>query len=262
MKKTAWILILVMLLCFCSCGGNGQSSSSEAPDPSASSVQPSVQETPAEETPAEETPAEETPAEETPAEETPAEETPEEEPLDEKPVIYLYPEETAEITVRLNYAGTITCTYPVYEDGWHVLADPDGILTDDSGRQYSCLFWEGISDASYDFRRGFCVAGEDTLAFLEEKLAVLGLSDREAGDFIAYWLPRMQDNPYNLIAFQGRAYTDAAGLAVEPEPDTVIRVFMAFRPLEEEMDIPEQELPSPERTGFTLVEWGGTEIED
>ena len=93
-------------------------------------------------------------------------------------------------------------------------------------------------------------------------LAVLGLSDREAGDFIAYWLPRMQDNPYNLIAFQGRAYTDAAELAVEPEPDTVIRVFMAFRPLGEEMDIPEQELPSPERTGCTLVEWGGTEIED
>lgn len=185
-----------------------------------------------------------------------------EEPLDEKPAIYLLPEEKTEVTVELDYAGTLTCSYPAYNQGWHVWATPEGVITDENGREYNCLFWEGTSEVTYDFRRGFVVPGADTEAFLEEKLAILGLNDREAGDFITYWLPRLQDNPYNLIAFQGRAYTDAAKLTVTPAPDTMIRVFMAWKPLEEPVDIPEQELPAGNRQGFTVVEWGGCQVRD
>ena len=32
------------------------------------------------------------------------------EPVDEKPVIYLYPEEETDVTVKLAYSGTLTCT--------------------------------------------------------------------------------------------------------------------------------------------------------
>ena len=185
---------------------------------------------------------------------------PTEEPVDEKPVIYLYPTETTEVTVSLDYTGTVSAAYPELKDGaWQVTAAPDGTLTAD-GRTYPYLFWEGHSETAYDFRRGFVVPGEGTAAFLEEKLAYLGLSDTEAADFITYWLPRMQDNEYNLIAFQGRAYTDAVGLTVEPAPDTVIRVFMAWKPVDGDYELPEQELPHHDRSGFTLVEWGGTEL--
>ena len=59
----------------------------------------------------------------------------------------------------------------------------------------------------------------------------------------------------------GKKYTDSAKLTVTPEPDTVIRVFMAWRPLDAPVDIPEQKLPGCSRTGFTVVEWGGTELE-
>lgn len=34
-----------------------------------------------------------------------------------KPVIYLYPENETDVTVRLDYAGKLTCTYPAYKDG-------------------------------------------------------------------------------------------------------------------------------------------------
>ena len=36
----------------------------------------------------------------------------------EKPVIYLYPEEETEVSVTLDYDGTLTATWPTYEDGW------------------------------------------------------------------------------------------------------------------------------------------------
>ena len=70
---------------------------------------------------------------------------------DAKPVIYLYPEDETEVTVRLDYDGTLTCTYPAYEDGWTVTAAPDGTLRDESGQTYSYLYWEGVTRTEYDF---------------------------------------------------------------------------------------------------------------
>ena len=182
-------------------------------------------------------------------------------PTDEKPVIYLYPETETDVTVRLDYSGEMTCTYPVYDDGWSVTAHPDGTLTDAAGQTYNYLYWEGVNDIDYDLSGGFCIAGSDTATFLEEALSRLGLTRREANEFIVYWLPLMQENPYNLISFQSDVYTQAAKLSVEPIPDTMLRVFMAWKPLTEKKNLPEQELVVTPRTGFTLVEWGGCQVE-
>ncbi|MBP3587439.1 MAG: hypothetical protein J6J51_00260 [Clostridia bacterium] len=180
---------------------------------------------------------------------------------EEKPVIYLYPEETTAVSVRLDYDGQLTCTYPAYENGWAVTAAPDGTLTDAKGQTYNYLYWEGVTAAEYDLTEGFCVAGADTAAFLEDALTQLGLTRREANEFIVYWLPRMEGNPYNQISFQQEAYTDSAKLTVTPAPDSILRVFMVWKPLDKPVDIPAQTLPAFERHGFTLVEWGGAKVQ-
>lgn len=189
------------------------------------------------------------------------EESAEDVSCDAKPVIYLYPEEETTVTVELDYDGVLTSTYPAYEDAWTVLARPDGTLTDpDTGREYYCLFWEGESDRDYDFSEGFCVAGADTGAFLEQALSELGLTEREANEFLIYWLPQMEDNAYNLLSFQHEAYTDHAGLTITPQPDSVLRVFLAWQPLAEPVEIAPQTLDPFQRDGFTVVEWGGCQI--
>ncbi len=180
--------------------------------------------------------------------------------VDAKPVIYLYPEVPSKVSVLLDYQGRLTCTYPTYRDGWQVTAAPDGTLTDDDGMTYNYLYWEGISTTQWDMSRGFCVKGEDTAAFLEDALAQFGLNRREANEFIVFWLPLMQENPYNIISFQFENYTESARLTVTPKPDTVIRVFMAYRSSDSYVALEPQELIAPERTGFTVVEWGGSEI--
>lgn len=180
-----------------------------------------------------------------------------------KPVIYLYPEEETEVTVKLHYDGKLTVTYPAYEDGWTVAARPDGILTDTkTGLEYSYLFWEGECTPCYDMSRGFVVKGEDTAAFLQETLSEMGLTPREYNEFIVYWLPQMQGNAYNLITFQQEAYTDTAQLEILPKPDSVLRVFMAYKPLEAPVQIEAPEIKPFERTGFAVVEWGGTVLAD
>lgn len=179
---------------------------------------------------------------------------------DAKPVIYLYPEEQTEVSVKLDYDGELTATWPVYKDGWNVTAYPDGTLFDAQGNEYSYLFWEGVSDTEYDFSKGFCVAGEDTADFLRETLAEIGLTPEEYNEFIVYWLPRMQENAYNLISFQAGRYTQVAELEITPEPDSVLRVFMAWKPLEQPQEIEPQQFAPFLREGFTVVEWGGTEV--
>ena len=180
----------------------------------------------------------------------------------EKPVIYLYPEEETKVHVELDFNGTVASIYPAYENGWDMVAKPDGTLTDpETGREYYCLFWEGVSNVPYDLSEGFVVAGADTESFLEDALKKLGLTDKEANEFIIYWLPRMQGSAYNLISFQKESYTDNAVLTVEPAPDTVLRVFMAYQPLDYPIRVLPQKLETTERTGFTLVEWGGAEIQ-
>ena len=177
-----------------------------------------------------------------------------------KPVIYLYPEEETQVSVKLTLDGKLTCTYPASSGIWQVTAAPDGTLTDAKGQTYNYLYWEGQTNAQWDMSEGFCVKGEDTAAFLEETLAQLGLTRREANEFIVYWLPLMQENPYNIISFQTQAYTDAAQLEITPAPDTLIRVFMTWQAAGSYQQIEPQTLTAPQRKGFTVVEWGGTEL--
>ena len=62
-----------------------------------------------------------------------------------------------------------------------------------------------------------------------------------------------------MISFQTDNYTNGARLSVSPAPDSVIRVFMAWYGSNKPVNIKAQELTAPERKGFTVVEWGGSE---
>lgn len=179
----------------------------------------------------------------------------------EKPVIYLYPTQELDVKVELDLDGTLDCTYPDYGDGWSVTAYPDGtVINRADGREYSYLYWEGTQNTTFDLSEGFVVKGANTASFLQDKLAYMGLTPKEYNEFIVYWLPQMQNNAYNLITFQGDAYTDSAKLKITPEPDSLLRVFMAYKALDEEIELPEQSLTEFQRTGFAVVEWGGCEI--
>ena len=182
--------------------------------------------------------------------------------MGDKPVLYLYPEEKTDVDVTVSLAKNVhfTCLYPAYRDGWHVTASPDGTLTDRvTGKEYACLYWELGGSGAYDFSTGFVVKGSDTASFLEDTLTEMGLNPRERNEFIIYWLPKMQNNPYNLISFQTEAYTSLVDLQITPAPDSLLRVFMAYRPLTEPVEIPPQTVTPFERAGFTAVEWGGVE---
>ena len=183
-----------------------------------------------------------------------------------KPVIYLYPEQETKVNVQLTFNGTLISTYPTLPpEGWTVTAQPDGTLTDEEGRSYRYLFWEGVADVDWKQDSGFLVKAEDAREFLEQSLTQLGLNELEQNDFITYWLPKLEKNGESFVTFAAEQYTDNAVLTVTPKPDSVLRVQMLISKVDDSnraafQKLPEQELPRFEREGFVLVEWGGTDL--
>lgn len=185
-------------------------------------------------------------------------------PMLDKPVIYLYPEEKTNISVKLGNLEKINCIYPNYDNEWIVTAYPDGTLIDNkTGREYYSLYYECTNTKKYDINleEGFIVRKENIVSFLEEKLEILGLNDKEAEEFIIYWLPKLQQNDYIYIRFQSLEEIEKSmPLLISKTPDTLIRIMMEWKGLNEYINIKEQNLNTIRRSGFTVVEWGGTEI--
>ena len=194
---------------------------------------------------------------------------------EDKPVIYLYPDEAQiEAHVELELANAdMTTTWPfAVQNGdvfsWDVTACDDGRIFDADGNEYSYLFWEAKDYGAHSFDKGFCVAGEDTAEFLRDTLTEIGLTPKEYNEFIVYWLPKMQDNAYNITTFEGLdpgdAYNTNNRLSVTDadgnEADSMLRIMMVWKAADEAVEIEAQEFETFERKGFTVVEWGGTEV--
>ena len=175
-----------------------------------------------------------------------------------KPIIYLYPTTETEINIKLWTPKNLLHTYPKYNsEKWrNVIAQPNWELEDmDTWRKQYALYREWKTYDKNNFNEWFVVAWKDIIPFLEEKLAILWLNEREAEEFIVYWLHQMEGNKYNLIRFETiEEQNENMPLNITPTPDTVIRVMMDWKVIDEPIDIIEQKLSTPERNGFTVVE--------
>lgn len=182
-----------------------------------------------------------------------------------KPVIYLYPEKTTEVDFKFNFKGKLLTTFPKYDTSWKITAYSDGKIFDKkTNRFYNSLFWDGemsFPSEHYNYRSGFVVTKKDLTSFLIQKLEHIGLNTNETNDFIQFWLPILEKNELNFIHFLVNSDYDCISTNdINPKPDTNLRVFMEFYGLEHDIQIEEQKLPKTNRIGFTLVEWGGSDV--
>ena len=193
-----------------------------------------------------------------------------------KPVIYVYNSsgDSLDVNVAID-KEKLTFEYPYRTNGWwYVKTNDHNIIVYPSkkdrhnninGKEYNYLFWEDYSNTfPYSFDTGFCIRGKDTREFLETTLNELGMNQQEINEFIVYWLPKMENNKYNVISFQTDNYNKYYSLKVEPKPDNILRVFMAYYSNNTPIDIEPQDLNlvknNFKRKGLYIVEWGGSEL--
>ena len=72
----------------------------------------------------------------------------------------------------------------------------------------------------------------------------------------------MKKNKYNYIRFANiDEINNNMPLNIEPKPESLIRVLMLGKGLDEKIDVKEQQLVEVDRSGYSVIEWGGTIIE-
>lgn len=178
-----------------------------------------------------------------------------------KPVIYLYPEKSQEVSVKVFPNGGFTKTIPSYNTGWNVFADTDSNLTNLVDQKvYPYLFWEGIAYEYNPPKAGYVLAPYELDERLNTILMEMGLNQKESDDFREFWVPEMLKvkAPFYKVSFLDQEVFEAlAPLQVEPKPDSVLRIFMDYKPLKSFIELPEPKVEKFERKGFSVIEWGG-----
>jgi len=183
--------------------------------------------------------------------------------LMKKPVIYLYPEEKTDVSVKLDIKGEPIFLYPAYKNEWKFEATPSGDLIF-GDKTYHYLFWEAAQNRVFsgeELQSGYNVKRDEVVAFLEEKLTQAGLSSQEQADFITFWAPQLAANELNFVRFEFNEVCNRyAELDITPAPDHIYRIYMTWMPIESELDVVPQTIEVMNREGFCVLEWGGAEI--
>jgi hypothetical protein len=173
--------------------------------------------------------------------------------------------------------------------GWNLLAQPNGELQDlqtkytncselDSthtgseyakdaclANKYPYLYWSGNRiGADYPKQtNGWYVEKKDLNSFLNTKLDEVGLSQKEKSDMLEYWTPYLNSksgNYFRISFLQTKEMNNLAPMQITPKPDKVFRIFLDWDNFETK---PTFELKPQildvlgDRSGFTVVEWGG-----
>ncbi len=175
-----------------------------------------------------------------------------------KPVLYLYPTKKLDVKVEFQHPEYLTTTYPKYKNSWNVTAYPNGDLYDNNNKYYYALYWDEVRYNEVNFNEGFYVEKENAINFLEEKLSIIGLNNKERNEFIMYWLPILEQNEKSLVYFEQTKERELGNkLIITPSPDSLLRISIHIKKVNEKNNIKMQKLDTFNRYGFTVVEWGG-----
>lgn len=177
-----------------------------------------------------------------------------------KPAIYLYPEKETSVNVKVNTKGELLYTKPLYPfGGWNVLAYPDGRIIY-NGQNYDYLYYESrIPDSLIDKpKEGFVVSYQELPQLYSSMLPKLGLSQNQTTEFKNYWEKVLPKSPYYFVGVMDQNNINSfEPLEINPKPATMIRVRLYFEALDKKINAQQPVIQTPERNGFTLVEWGG-----
>lgn len=177
--------------------------------------------------------------------------------LVKKPNIYLYPEETEELSVNISPNGKITKSIPEYNGGWKVTVDPSGKIDN----TYDFLFYEASINYKFTLDKGWIVNKDSFNEEMNSILTSIGLNSKEKADFIEYWSKELnwKSSKYAIYCLDPKEINEAIKLNLSKKPDSILRAYFYFVPLKdnENLEIKKPEIKQFKRNGFTVVEWGG-----
>jgi len=192
-----------------------------------------------------------------------------------KPAIYLYPNQTQLVNVKVKTKGFLTYVDPPYDNqkGWTVEANPNGLLTTTqslSPLTYPYLYYESKLPRSMVKKpeQGWIIKKEHLPKFFESTMPKLGLNQKESKDFKDYWSKTLTTHPYFFIGILDQDLINyLEPLEISPKPDSINRVRLYFQGLENPVTTTEPSVISHQssaeggklkaESNLIVSEWGG-----
>ncbi len=181
-----------------------------------------------------------------------------------KPAVYLYPTKRQLVNLQVFPRGLLSYTDPPYsaQNGWTVRAYPEGKLFNLNNEpvKNNYLYYESKLEDKFinKPKEGWVVRYEELDNLYETVLPKLGLNEKEKTDFINYWSNKLPNSPYYFVGLVEKNQRDyLEPLVVTPNPDTSIRFSLFFEAIDQPITVEQPEIITPQRKGFTLVDWGG-----
>ena len=188
----------------------------------------------------------------------------------DKPVIYAYSETEIDFSIILKPKGELTFTYPAISENnsWKMKTGKNGNLLSEKAIEFPYLFWEAkqnqLSLELHKTSSNEIIAGKDLVSYFEIELEKLGFNAKEKTDFITYWCPKFYDSKMVQVQF----FVDdncavISDLIISPKPDNLRRIYVLFQlntDVETDFNSKPLNVKPFSRAGFTVLEWGGSEI--
>lgn len=176
-----------------------------------------------------------------------------------KPADYFYPKEKTNINFDVKPQGQFTYTMPNHEaGGWNFTAFPDGKILY-KGQNYPYIYWDAAipNNLISEPKTGYDVDYTDLSNFLTNLLPRLGLNPKETNEFVNYWSKQLPYSKYYFVGIIPQKEIDTlAPLSINPEPDSILRVTLFFKPIAKKTNLSSPIITPFIRTGYNVVEWG------
>ena len=175
-----------------------------------------------------------------------------------KPNIYLYPEETTDISVIFDSPELLLTVIPDYINGWYAKVDSNSNMIVD-GKEYGYLFYESMTDDHLmQKEKGFIVPINNRKEFFTYISNYYGFNKQEKEDFVSFWCSRLDSNKEYIMYPQLTDTIDILmAVNINPKPENIFRIWFLFFEKEEDIELEKPESVIPNRDGYTMIEWGG-----
>lgn len=153
----------------------------------------------------------------------------------------------------------LTETIPVYQNGWHIDVLGDGKILWKQ-QEFEILFYESLTDKLLNqYKTGWYISYEEREESLKSVLELYQFNEQETNDFMEFWLEKLEKNQNYMMYPQETDCVDCQmPMNISPMPDSIRRIWFGFEKVDDAKEnVLEPKVLEIERSGFTVVEWGG-----
>lgn len=125
------------------------------------------------------------------------------------------------------------------------------------------MFWDGKLQTKFHMTKAYCIRRDEVIDYLERECEKFGFDETLTTDFVTFWAPYLMRSECVLVRFLSAEECNKVAKVNINSPETIqlVRAYLVYKPLEEQISLSEPELEYSvfDNSQPTIFDWGGFE---